>query len=953
MLKQVSILATVFLCLFQSVSFAKSTNSYWLDGKWPHEKSTLPKHDEAYYGRLDNGFRYIIQPNSNPKDRVSVQLLVQVGSLMENDQERGIAHFLEHLAYNGSKNFPAGKLIPFFQSNGMTFGKDVNAYTSLRETVYKLNLLNKTSSIKDGLVFMRDVADGILIDTKEVEAERGVIISEKNARDSEQYRVRKRLRHFFYKDTEFQYDTIGEEQIIKTVSPKTIKAFYDAWYRPENMILMVVGSIDPQEIKKLIQEKFADLQARAAKREVFPFKDKVLKGIHTYYDKYESEATTVQIKAQGSLRWSNDSLQVQQEMLNAAMANNIISTRLRTMISEGKAPFLKAAANFSDAFGFFPTANIFATTEADSWQLSLEQLQNTLLVALKYGFLEEEVQDVKKIFLRSFERKMNLASQEENDTIIKSMIGCFMADRVYQSWPQTFSMVKDMIEKTTAKTLLTTLRSIWEVDNRIVSVVGNADIKDATTTLAQLWDTGLKKELQPVQAAKSAPYPYVAMPKGGSTVKTQNAVAIPNTELTYHEVTFKNGLVLRMIPTPFSEGKTSLQLALGSGTDAITDADFVQAKVAQATDSQSGFGNLNMNDVRRLMGAEGISVKTQLTQEYLALSSDFESKNLAKNLEALWTQYKDPSINAQDRNLTLRNFGIADAKRGKDLNSAMQLAGLQLFWKESLRNAPITQDMATKFTLETLQKTLQKLYANAGAPVLNMVGDMDVNAAIKLVGKSFGADEVSWPHLEKAPYEIDYAFASAGKKEEHIEVVSPVNQAAIRLGFYRPLDDVLDRKTLLTRRLVSSLLGDVMRKAIREKFGASYSPRVMYWASDNNGYGMYLVNITTQHENFEQMRTEVSKLVTQFAAKGVDAKTLMRMKKPMLGSWMQSAKQNKVYTSLLSLMVRKDRPYLQWHGDFVSMVKSISLEEINAEITQAFGTNNKAMLTGVTVEKKQ
>ncbi len=147
MLKQVSILATVFFCLLQTLSFAKSTNDYWLDGKWPYEKSTLPKHDNALYGRLDNGFRYILQQNANPKDRVSVQLLVQVGSLMENAQERGIAHFLEHLTYNGSKNFPAGKLIPFFQSNGMTFGKNVNAYTSLKETVYKLSLRNKKQSL--------------------------------------------------------------------------------------------------------------------------------------------------------------------------------------------------------------------------------------------------------------------------------------------------------------------------------------------------------------------------------------------------------------------------------------------------------------------------------------------------------------------------------------------------------------------------------------------------------------------------------------------------------------------------------------------------------------------------------------------------------------------------------------------------------------------------------------
>ncbi len=931
-----------------NIALAKQSHMYWHDSKWPHEKSSLPKHDTAIYGRLDNGFRYIIQQNANPVERVSLQLMVLAGSLMEDDNEKGVAHFLEHLAFNGTKNFPAGKLIPFFQSNGMTFGKDANAYTSLKETVYEVNILNSQKSIQDALVFMRDVCDGITIASKEVEAERGVIISEKNSRDSDQHRARLRLRQFLYEDTEFVHDIIGTEQVINTVQPQVIKDFYDAWYRPENIILMAVGDIQPQEMEKLIQEKFKDLQARGQARVIFPFKNSPLKGIHVYHDSFQSDSTTVQIKAQGALQWQPDSLAVQEDMLYVAMANSILSKRLHTAIAEGKAPFLKAGARFNEVFGFFPSADIFATTEAASWQEAFEKLQNAMLVALKFGFLPEEVEEVKKSYLRTSERRMHLAKQEQNDKILKNMIGCFTHDRVYQSWEQSHVMYEKLIAKATAQNLHKAFENSWKQDATILSVTGTAKIDNAEDKLQQLWQEGLKQELHPLQAQKPVQYPYVSLPRQGGTVQTQKTFPIKNTELTLHEVTFANGLVVRILPTPFSAGKVSMGLSLGAGLGAYDDANVVRAKVATYVDAQSGFGNLSISDANRLAQEEGISVKAILDTEVLSLVSEGESKNFEKNLEALWTQYKAPFINAQNRDLALRNYAVADAKRGKDLKSALQMEALKLFWQESPRNEPILQSMAAKYDLPTLEKTLHELYAT-GVPVLSVVGDIDAVQSIQSVSKFFGSDALQWPSLPEKLHTTQYAFDAQDKTTVHIEVPSAVNQAAIRLAYYRPLENVQDRKILLKRRLTASILGDVMRTLIREKFGASYSPRVMYWADEVSGYGMYLVNIDTQHENFDQMRQEVSNIVADFSKKGVDAQTLQRMKKPMIGGWMQSAKQNKIYESLLSLMARRSYPYLEWHGDFTEMVKSITLEEINAEIAQAFMDSEKAMLTGVTV----
>ncbi len=951
MLRKTVALMVLCLCAVHTSSFANEKPSYWLDGKWPHEKSTLPKHDGAVYGRLKNGFRFIIQHNENHKGRVAVQLLVQAGSLMERDNERGVAHFLEHLAFNGTKNFPAGKLIPFLQSNGMAFGRDANAYTSMKETVYELNILDNENAMNDALVFMRDVADGILIADKEVEAERGVIISEKNSRDSERFRMSLRLRQLFFPGTEFVHPTIGTEEVINTVSAQTIKAFYDAWYRPEYMILLVVGNVNTKELETVIEQKFASLASRAEKRHIFPFKQANLQGVIPYYDKYESQSTTVQIRSLLPLTWMHDSLEVQSHLLYASMAHTIISNRLRNMIAEGEAAFLKGGARYSESFNLFPSSDLFAQVEAKNWKKSFKQLENVLLVALKYGFLPEEVEEVQQSYLRTYEKRAEFSKQEANEDITKNMIGSFMSDRVYQSWEQTLAMYGNLIPKATPQTLHQAFQKLWEHDVRFVSVLGNAHIKgDAKASIATLWEKGLQEKLQPLQAKTALKYPYLELPQKLGTVVAEKKIPIKNLPLKLHEITFANGLILRLLNTPFDKGRVSVQVGLGGGSDAIKDADYITAMVSMATEKQSGFGKLTLADVRRLSTTQGVAVSGKLMPEYLDMSSAGESENLEKMLIALWTMHKDPVITGEDRKRAMRTYALADKERTKDLAQVLATAQRKLFWGESLRNTPITFADAKKVNLATQQDILKKLYAG-GAPVINMVGDVQSKDAIAFVGKTFGSDSVTYEKLPQAPYAIKYAFAKDVNNPEHIVFDSKLNQASVRVAYYRPLLDVLDRKTLLKRRLVASLLSDLMRKVIREKISASYSPRVLFPINDASGYAMYLIIIGTQPETMELLQKELGTILTEFATNGVSEKDLERIKKITVSGWEQNSQKNKIYTQLLASMIREDRPYLDWYGELPSMVKSISLEEINAEIKEAFTDDNKAVLTGITEDK--
>jgi zinc protease len=217
-------------------------------------------------GVLPNGFRYAMMNNREPKDRVSMHLLVQVGSFHETEEQLGIAHFLEHMMFNGSKNYAPGELIKYFQLIGMQFGPDVNAHTGFQETVYDILLPEGApESIGEGLLVLKDYAQGALLLQDEIDRERGVILSEKMSRDSADYRTYLETLGFEFPDARFASRLpIGEEEIIRTVDHESMKHFYDTWYRPERMVLVMVGEFDVPGTEILVQEAFGDMTARRA-----------------------------------------------------------------------------------------------------------------------------------------------------------------------------------------------------------------------------------------------------------------------------------------------------------------------------------------------------------------------------------------------------------------------------------------------------------------------------------------------------------------------------------------------------------------------------------------------------------------------------------------------------------------------------------------------------------------
>jgi zinc protease len=304
---------------------------------WPHEGSNLEPDPAVTYGTLDNGFRYILMKNSHPERRSQMHLFVQAGSMHEYDSERGGAHFLEHLLFCGSENFAPGELVKYFQSIGMQFGADANARTAFYSTVYDIDLPESDpDSLQKGLLVMKDFAVGALILSSEVDRERPVVLAEKRTRDSVDFRTFEKEFAFELPDALISKRLpIGDETVLAGADRELLKSFYDTWYRPDHMILILVGDLDTQIASDLIKQRFSSIAPRAPTR-AYPDPGIIdHHGIKSFYH-YEPEAgsTSISIEVTSRKIVPPDTMDTQRQILIASMADQIVSNRLSEMLED-------------------------------------------------------------------------------------------------------------------------------------------------------------------------------------------------------------------------------------------------------------------------------------------------------------------------------------------------------------------------------------------------------------------------------------------------------------------------------------------------------------------------------------------------------------------------------------------------------------------------------------------
>ena len=886
---------------------------------WPHEQSDLKPDPSVVFGRLDNGFRYVLKNNTEPKNRVAMSLNIQAGSLNETDEQRGIAHFLEHMLFNGTTHFPPGKLVEYFQSIGMNFGGDTNAHTGYDETVYDIILPNgNRGDIEKGLLVFSDYARGALLLQSEIDRERGVILAEKRSRDSAGYRAHVKETEFTMQGTLLPLRMpIGILKTISGANHAIMKNFYDAWYRPENMVLVMVGDFDPQSVQPLIEKQFANLTEAGEKPECPDIGQMIRDDLEFFYH-YESEMgiTETSIESMWNVKPENDSSALQVRELTRYVGSKILQYRLDELASKSDTPFTSAkiyAGIFLERFAY---ASISAKSDPEKWKETLTVIENTLRQALVYGFTEDELQRVKKELLAELDSAVLTANSRNSKKLTATIIRNANNNRVMQSPKQERELMAPVLQKMSLAEVEQNFRETWSKSSRMVKVNGNAVIegKDPLAIIMAIYTSAAKEQVTAYKGESLQEFPYLHL---GNIQAITSQKDFP--DINAKRVVFGNNVVLNLKKTSFQENELQVSVDFGFGKSSEPIPGL--ARLSEVVIGQSGTATLSKNALDRIVGDSSV----ELTFRINPASFNWQGKALNKDMELLFQVVQsvlaDPGVDAASFGVSMDRFKQSYDMMANDVRSAMTLHGDKFLAGGSRFFGLPPWAEFSKLTSEQIQKWIFPA-AQSGALEISIVGDFDEKKVVTMAEKYFS---VLPKRSEQEMPEREVSFPEG--ESLALTVPSSIDKGMLVLAW--KTDDYWDINRTRGLHLLAEIFSDKMRRVIREKLSATYSPQV-YNASSRiyKDYGLMQAILIVDPDQIELLRKEVLKISHDMWKGKITETELERAKRPMLTSLKDMVRSNRYWLKSVLAMSARNPEQLLWPTTILQDFKSYSLEDI-------------------------
>lgn len=936
--------ALFFLCLvvfFSQVGLSGelpedgSREQLCLSTAWPHEKSDLAPDPALVFGRLDNGFRYILLRNQEPKGRVGVYLNIQAGSLHETEEQRGIAHFLEHMVFNGSTHFPPGSLVEYFQSIGMSFGGDTNAHTGFDETVYHILLPGGSrDELKKGLLVMSDYGRGALLSETEINRERGVILSEKRARDSAGYRSHEAGLAFTLRGTRIPARMpIGVLETLNTADHALMKAYYEAWYRPEKMILLMVGDFDPAQVEPLVQERFAPLRA-AGQAPVCPEWGQVDHAGNEFFYHHEPEmgATEVTLETVWNELEGNDSQALQSRRIHEEAAGRIVQHRLERLLEKKDTPFTKGEAQSGIFLGRIGYGTISVKTDPEKWQAALAVIEQLLRQALEYGFTEQEIQRVKKEMLAELEAAALTAATRDSHELASHLIRKLNSNKVLMSPQQEKNVLSPVIAEMKAKEIHESLHKIWNHEARLIQVVGNAALpaKDPRLQIKESYALAAAQKVTPPQAGTDLIFPYLHLAADTSPAREQ---LLP--EIEGERIVFANGVVINLKQTKFQDNEVQLSADFGHGRQGEPSPGL--ALLAERVVNDSGTGKLTKSEIDRVLAGSTVNLDFKVGEASFSWKGSAVNKDLELLFQMLQARFADPVVREDVVTMAMQGFEQMYGQMAGDVSGAMQVSGESfLAGGNKAFGLPPWQEFST-LKPDQLRSWINPAIVS-GALEVSLVGDFDLQRVRKLARIYLA------PLAKRGQGEVkaEQLRFPAGETLR-LSVESSIDKAMLVVAW--PTADFWDIERTRRLYLLTEIISDRLRKVIREKLGATYSPQVYNHPSRIfPGYGVLRAQLIVAPAQVDLLSREVVQVAGDLWKSGVSAEELERAKAPMLTSLKDMVRTNGYWLNSVLVLSSRYPQQLQWPATILSGFESVTREQLTALAREYLDPGKAAMV---------
>lgn len=911
-------LVLVGLCLLPALPAAKTFSP---------ETSDLPVDPTVRFGSLPNGLRYALRTNQEPRERTALRLLVEAGSLQETESQRGLAHFLEHMAFNGSENYPPGTLIEFFQRMGMSFGADTNAFTSFDRTVYLIDLPDSTDgNLTEGLQVMRDYTDGLLLLEEEIDRERGIVLSEMRTRDSVQWRTFLAELDFLYGDTRIAHRLpIGTEEVLSQAGRDEFVDYYDAWYRPERITLVAVGDFEMDRLEQQIIRTFSDLTARGpARNDPPPDLIAIPAGTHVlHHAEPESGNVTVGIQTLRPYLKEPDTAANRVKDLPRDLAFAMLNRRISEIAKSENAPFIGGGAAAGSFYQVAETVSLELTSQTDRWPEALAIAENELRRALEFGFQAPELYEVAASMRNGLEQAVRRAPTRRSSSLAMGILSSIADETVFTDPQTNYDLFIPALDEVTLDACNAAFREAWATDHRYLTVMGNTG--DTAGSSPENLITGLFAEAQSVALEPPPEIEQIewAYPEFGPAGEVYSRQYVEDLDLTLVE--FVNRVRLNLKPTDFSAESISLSVRVDSGLLAQPPDLEGLGVYTSNTFTLGGLGAHSADELRRVLAGRNVGLSFNVGEDAFVLGGGTTPDDLLLQLQLAAAHLVDPGFRPEaDRQMrkaiTQYYNQLAHLPQGP-----LQTEVPRLLANGDDRFGLPTEEVLNRRNLTESREWLAPLLQN-GPIEIGLVGDLDVDDAIAAVAQTFGALP---PRQAKRTYP-ERRQVSFPAKPFTREFQVPTEIPKTEVVLYWPTDDGLDVQVDRRLRVLANILNDRLRLKIREELGDSYSPGAgSFTSSTYDGYGWIQAAVTVDPNEAKRVAKVVRELADDLARKGTNPDELERAVRPILTGLRESARTNGYWLGAVVAQAQEQPQRLDWARTRYADNEAITVDEIN------------------------
>ena len=903
----------------------------------------IPVDEDVRIGKLDNGLTYYIRHNAWPEQRAEFYIAQRVGSIQENDEQRGLAHFLEHMCFNGTEHFKGNDIVKWCETIGVKFGQDLNAYTSIDQTVYNISNVPTTREgiIDSCLLILHDWADGLLLEADEIDKERGVIHEEWRLRTSATMRMLERDLPRLYPGSKYGHRMpIGLMEIIDNFKPDALRAYYEKWYRPDNQAIIVVGDLDVDAVEAKIKGLFSPIKmpenpAPVVKEDVPDNAEAIIvvdKDKEMRYSIVELMFKTDPVPEE--MKLSMEYL-VFDFLKNAAVG--MLNDRYNELAQKADCPYLQAGAEFGDyllsstkmAFG------VNALPKEGQTEAALKAAFVEARRAAQFGFTATEYQRYKQNFESALEKQYSNKEKRYNAQFCREYVGHYLKNDPIPSIDTYYQVMKMLVPNLPVEAVNSLMQQmVSDNDSNMVVLNMNQEKEGAVypteASLKQAIDEARAQQLEAyVDNVKNEPL-ITVLPKAGKIKKS-----VDGQKFGYRELTLSNGVKVVLKQTDLKKDQVILSAEGFGGSSLYGEKDFVNLKMFDEVIGASGLGNFSHTELEKAMAGKIASASLSLSTDRVYLQGSSTPTDVETMLQLVYLNFTKINKDQDSYDNLLKTTELMLKNKSLQPEAVFSDSLMATLTSHSRREAPLTVQELPQVDYDRILQIAREQTANAAAFTFNIIGNYDEAKILPLIEQYLG----SLPAQKKVVKGTDVDTPFRGHVANNF-VRKMETPKATAVMAWTNLNMQYSLENIIRADIAGQILTMIYTEKIREEASAAYSVMAQSGLErdDWRTAGTVLVYCPMKPEKGDIARKIMREEVEQMT-KTVDAEKLAKVKEYMLKNIDDQAKTNAYWLRQIN---RLRKFGVDTHTDYKATVEAQTPETIAAFMTELLKGGNFA-----------